>query len=262
MITKRNTIHKTSIIDENVTLGKEVTIGPNTIIYGGTKIGDNVFIGANSIIGEPVGGAYEDEDNLTGLVLISSGSKIRSGGIIYKNVFIGENFECGHRVTIRENTKFGKNNRIGTLCDIQGDCSFGDYVRLHSNVHIGKTTKVGNFVWIFPYVIVTNDPHPPSNRLIGVEIDDFVVIATASVLLPGVKIGKDSLVGAMSLIKKDVPEGMVVSGNPAQVVCEITKVKNKFDRTQNVYPWRLHFERGMPWEGVGYENWLNSQIKG
>lgn len=65
----------------------------------------------------------------------------------------------------------GKNLQIGTLSDLQGHCEIGDYVRLHSNVHIKSVP--GNFVWIFPYVVLTNDPYPPSDSLVGVTVQDF-----------------------------------------------------------------------------------------
>jgi acetyltransferase-like isoleucine patch superfamily enzyme len=257
MINKKGAIHSTALIGEKVTLGVNVTIEPYVIVHDGVEIGDNVFIGANSIIGEPIGGSLGNENFSTG-TKIGNNSILRSGSIIYQNVITAENFESGHRVTIREGSRFGKNNRVGTLCDIQGDCEFGNYVRLHSNVHIGKTTKVGNFVFIFPYVVATNDPHPPSNHLCGVTIKDFAVIATSSVLLPGVTIGAESLVGAMSLVKNDVPDGMVVVGNPAKVIFETTRIRNKFNPENSVYPWKHHFDRGMPWEGVGYEKWAAS----
>lgn len=63
-------------------------------------------------------------------------------------------------------------------------------------MHIGKESKVGNFVWIFPYVVLTNDPHPPSNVTVGCEIGDYAAIATMSIILPGVKVGQHSLIGA------------------------------------------------------------------
>jgi UDP-3-O-[3-hydroxymyristoyl] glucosamine N-acyltransferase len=69
------------------------------------------------------------------------------------------------------------------LSDLQGHCEIGDYVRFHSNVHIGQKSKIGNFVWIFPYVVLTNDPYPPSNNLVGVTVHDFAAIATMSVIL-------------------------------------------------------------------------------
>jgi acetyltransferase-like isoleucine patch superfamily enzyme len=69
---------------------------------------------------------------------------------------------------------------------------------------VGQKSKLGKYVWLFPYVVLTNDPHPPSNTLIGVQIDDFAAVATKTVVLPGVKIGKHTLVGAHSLVREDV----------------------------------------------------------
>ena len=157
-------------------------------------------------------------------------------------------------MTIREGTKAGTNLRVGTLSDVQGHCEIGDYVRLHSNVHIGQKSVIGNFVWIFPYVVLTNDPHPPSNYLVGVTVEDFAVIATMSVVLPGIRIGKDSLVGAGSIVNRNVAAEDVVVGNPAKRVASVRDIKSKQDGSI-IYPWRLSFDRGMPWEGIGYESW-------
>ena len=71
---------------------------------------------------------------------------------------LGEKLVTGHRVVVREKTTAGKAFQIGTMNDIQGDCVIGDYVRCQSNVFIGKASKVGNFVWLLPYTVLTNDP--------------------------------------------------------------------------------------------------------
>lgn len=251
-------IHPTALIGDNVTIGKNVTIGARTIIYDNVTIGDSTIIGANSILGEPQASIYEDLSGYQNPKLsIGANSLIRSGTIIYAGSEIGEEFECGHRVTIREKTEIGHHVRIGTLSDIQGHCSIGNYVRLHSNVHIGHKSVVKDFVWIFPYVVLTNDPHPPSNTLVGVTVEDFAVIATMTVILPGVTVGSGSLVGASSLVRANVAAEAVVVGNPAKQVATVREIKSKFDGSA-VYPWRDTFDRGMPWEGVGYENWRRS----
>jgi acetyltransferase-like isoleucine patch superfamily enzyme len=140
--------------------------------------------------------------------------------------------------------------QIGTLSDLQGDCVIGDYVRTHSNVHIGKHSRVGDYVWIFPYVVLTNDPHPPSNYLVGVTVEPYAVIATMSVVLPGVTVGEHSLVAAHSMVSKDVPPHMVVGGAPAKVLTEATSIRLKDGSEEPAYPWPRHFHRGYPERAV------------
>ncbi|HXO98884.1 MAG TPA: hypothetical protein VN813_00210 [Luteibacter sp.] len=252
-------IHPTAIIGDNVSIGRNVSIGANTIVYDNVVLGDDTIVGAQCILGEPNAAIYADAagyDNPR--LVIGAHSLIRSGTIMYAGSDIGERFETGHRVTIREKARIGANVRIGTLSDIQGHCEIGDYVRFHSNVHIGHASVIKDYVWIFPYVVLTNDPHPPSDVLMGVTVEEFAVIATMSVILPGVTIGRDSLVGASSMVRKNVDPETVVAGNPAKQVASIHDVRSKIDGS-NVYPWREHFDRGMPWQGVGYEQWLASQ---
>lgn len=249
-------IHPTALIGDGVMLGRNVTVGPHAVIYDNVYIGDDSVIGAHVILGEPCADFYGADANYSNRVLeIGSGARIRSGSVLYAGSSFGDGLETGHRVTIREGARAGKNFRVGTLSDIQGHCDIGDYVRLHSNVHVGHKSRVGNFVWIFPYVVLTNDPHPPSEFQVGVNIEDFAVIATMSVILPGVSIGKDALVGAGSVVNRNVEAESVVVGNPAKKVATVRDIKSKKDGG-SVYPWRYHFDRGMPWQGIGYDAWV------
>src|SRR5262249_6968872 len=135
---------------------------------------------------------------------------IRSGAVIYGGTRIGSDFECGHRVTIRENAEIGAHCRLGTLNDIQGHCVIGDYARFHSNSPNAQGTAIVKFVWIFPYTTLLNDPQPPSTLNRGAVVEDFAVIATSVVVAAGVRIGRDSFVAARSVVTRDVaPETMV-----------------------------------------------------
>lgn len=250
-------IHPTSLIGDGVSLGENVVIGARSIIYDNVVIGDNCKIGADVILGEPNAGIYQDADAYKNPPLvIGKSSIVRSGSILYAGSTFGERLETGHRVTIREGTSAGVNLRVGTLSDIQGNCHIGNYVRFHSNVHIGQHSRVDDYVWIFPYVVLTNDPHPPSETMRGVVVERFAVVATLSVILPGVVVGEDSLVGAGSIVNRNVGKEDVVAGNPAKRVCSVRDIKSK-ENGSSVYPWRYSFDRGMPWEGRGYDHWAS-----
>ncbi|MGL5632948.1 MAG: hypothetical protein ACRDD3_11370 [Azovibrio sp.] len=233
-------IHPTAHVSQNVKLGTNVQIGAFSIIYDNVEIGDNTIIGSHCEIGHPT--------KLAGGVplIIGPDSLIRSHSVFYEGSTFGARLTTGHRVTVRELTQAGINFQIGTLGDIQGHCVIGDYVRTHSNVHIGHDTKIGNFVWAFPYVVFTNDPHPPSEVCIGTEIGDYAAIATMSVILPGVKVGEHSLVGAHSCVGKDVEPHTVVGGAPAKFICNTDKIKLRDGSGRNAYPWPTHFHRGYP----------------
>lgn len=250
-------------IKEGAIIGKNVIIEDNTYIDYGCIIRDNVhikknsFIGARSILGEYVFDFYKDRVNKEHKLVIGENSLIRTENVIYGETVIGNNFQTGHKVTIREKAQIGNNVRIGTLSDIQGHCVIGDYVNFHSNVHIGQKSTIKNYVWIFPYVVLTNDPTPPSEYMQGPTVEEFAIIATGSIVLPNVHIGKDAFVGALTLVRRDVPQEMVVVGNPGKEICPVQNMKNKFTG-EPAYPWRYHFDRGMPWENIGFEKWYES----
>lgn len=258
---KNVVIREGTIIGDDVIIEDDVFIDYNCIIRENVTIKKGSTIGANCIIGEYQMDFYQNRFKLNKhSVLIGENVIIRSGSIIYGDCIIGNGVQMGHQVTIRENTVIGEHVSIGTLSDVQGSCVIGDYSRLHSNVHIGQHSKVGKYVWIYPYVVLTNDPTPPSEHFTGVEVEDFAVIATGSIIMPGLKIESDTLVAAGAIVTKDVLKGNVVGGNPAKVISTIDRIKNRFTGEQ-VYPWRYTFDRGMPWQKIGYEEWkkVNTQ---
>ena len=243
-------ISKSCTIYDSVKLGRNITIGDNTIIYSNVEIGDNSFIGPNCILGEPSVGYYcNDGDYNNPPLIIGENSIIRSHSVLYAGSTIGQSLQTGHHVTIRERTQMGKNCSVGTYGDIQGEVQIGDYCRFHSNVHIGQYSVIKNYVLIFPNTVLTNDPHPPSDTCTkGPTLEDYCIISAGATLMPGVTIGKDSIVGANSLVAKDVEPEKVVMGVPARPICTIHDIQCKEGRLEKPYPWRNHFTRGMPWQ--------------
>jgi acetyltransferase-like isoleucine patch superfamily enzyme len=232
--------NRTAIVSPNSRLGKNVTIGDFTIVYDNVVLGDDVRVESHCILGYPTPLASGKP------LVIGNAAHIRSHSIFYEGSKFGNGLRTGHHVTVRENVDAGTGLQLGTLTDLQGDTKLGDYVRTHSNVHLGKRTNIGNFVWLFPYTVLTNDPHPPSNLLIGVTVEDYAVIATMSCVLPGVRIGARSLVGAHSLVTKDVEPDTVVVGVPAKRLCTTSEIKMKDGTGEPAYPWMRHFQGVYP----------------
>lgn len=233
-------IHPTAIVSSTAQMGSNIEIGAFSIIS------DNVIIGDNSVVGNFCELGHKSKSLVRSPLIIGRDSLIRSHSVFYEGSSFGDRLTTGHRVTVREGTRAGTDFQIGTLCDIQGYCEIGDYVRTHSNVHIGQKSKIHDFVWLFPFVVLTNDPHPPSDTCIGCEIFEFAVVATMSVVLPGVKIGRHSLVAAHSSVNRDIKPFTVVGGSPAKYLCQAKDIIMKDGSLRAAYPWTSHFSRGYP----------------
>jgi acetyltransferase-like isoleucine patch superfamily enzyme len=232
-------IHPTAIVSEGARIAQNVVVGPYSIVHKNVMIEEGTVIGSHCEIGHPVQNSTDGDP-----LIIGKNSLIRSHSIFYENSTFGENLATGHRVTVREKTFAGRNLQIGTLSDVQGHCEIGNFVKFHSNVHIGQRSKISDYVWIFPYVVLTNDPHPPSDILLGVTLEKYVAVATMSIILPGVTVKEGALVGAHSSVSRDVEPDTVVAGSPAKYICDTDKIKLKDGSNKSAYPWRRHFHRG------------------
>jgi acetyltransferase-like isoleucine patch superfamily enzyme len=222
-------------------------IGPFTVVHAGVRVEEGAVIGSHCELGIPTPLAHSDT------LTIPKGALIRSHSVFYIGSTFGPGLSTGHRVTVRENTKAGGSLQIGTLSDLQGDIVLGEHVRIHSSVFIAKGAKIGDFVWLVPHVVLTKAPHPPRDLTIGVTVEDYAAVAAMSVVLPGVKVGRKSLVAAGSVVTKDVAENSFVRGAPAVEQGPASHIKLRDGSDRPAYPWTEHFHRGYPREIV--EQW-------
>lgn len=241
-----------AVVSTRARLGRNVSIGPFTVVHDDVEIGDESVIDSHCVIGYPTPNAQDAP------LVIGAGAIIRSHSILYGGSRFGENLRLGHQVSVRENMRCGKNLQLGTLVDIQGESVIGDYCRFYDGAHLAQRSTIGDFVWIFPYVVFTNDPHPPSDGFhIGGTVEDYAVVATNATILPGVTIGTGALVGAGSLISLDVEPGSLVSGSPARKIAMARHVQLS-DGSGPAYPWNRHFHRGFPDEIL--ERWASGAL--
>lgn len=187
------------------------------IEYGINKVGKGAQIFEPVTLGFPSRDAM-GKTGFTGTT-IGNHAVIRSGTIIYCDVMIGDHFQSGHNVMIREKTKIGNHVAIGTATVIEGNTSIGDEVSLQSMVYIPTDTVIGNNVFIGPNTVLTNDRYPPTRigGLQGPQIRDGAAIGANATLLPGICIGEGALVAAGAIVTRDVPAHMLAIGAPAKI---------------------------------------------
>jgi len=146
---------------------------------------------------------------------------------------------------VREGSVIGDNVIFGTSTELEGNLKLGDFVFTYNNVHLCQTSVVGDFVWLFPYVVLINDPHPPSVGDKGPTVGDYSVLCTRSTVLPGVHIGRDAFIGSNTAVNRDVPDMTIAIGDPMTLRGSVERIRMKETR-KPAYPWRRHFFRNYP----------------
>ncbi len=145
---------------------------------------------------------------------------------------IGKNVRIWHFSYVGDNTEIGDNVKIGSLTHIDYDVKIGENTMIEGLVYIPPLSRIGKNVFIGPATSLTNDPYPPSKKLIGVTIEDGAVIGSQAVIKAGVTIGRNSVVAMGAVVTKDVPPNTVVAGVPAKIKYsreEYDKKKKKWE---------------------------------
>lgn len=157
---------------------------------------------------------------------------------------------------IADDVKLGANVRLSKFinlygCEIGDETKIGAFVEIQKNATIGKRCKISSHsficegvtiednVFVGHGVMFTNDSYPRATTMDGSlqteadwKVEKTVVkrgasIGTGSTILPNISIGENAIVGAGSVITRDVPANAVVAGNPARVLRYLETEKNE-----------------------------------
>jgi acetyltransferase-like isoleucine patch superfamily enzyme len=144
---------------------------------------------------------------------------------------IGEGTSIWQYCVVLSGAKIGANCNINFNVFIENDVIIGDNVTIKSGVQIWDGLRIGNNVFIGPNATFINDNYPRSkdypNRFLQTKLDTGASIGAGCVILGGVTIGKNAMIGAGSIVTKDVPDNELWLGSPAKFVRKLEIKKNK-----------------------------------
>lgn len=117
--------------------------------------------------------------------------------------------------------RLGRNVNVNDHVFIENDVIVGDRVTIKSGVQLWDGIELGNDVFVGPNVTFTNDRFPRSKQYPDTFprtiVEEGASIGGGAVILPGIRIGQRAMIGAGSIVTRDVPPFAIVVGNPARI---------------------------------------------
>jgi UDP-2-acetamido-3-amino-2,3-dideoxy-glucuronate N-acetyltransferase len=134
---------------------------------------------------------------------------------------LGVNTRIWQYVIILSGAQIGDDCNICSHCFIENDVVIGNRVTIKSGVQLWDGIRIADDVFIGPNVSFANDKFPRSKKHLDKYIETFIEygasIGSGAVILPGVKIGRNSMVAAGAVVTRSVPPNAIVKGNPARI---------------------------------------------
>lgn len=202
-------------------------LSSHVILEGSCNLDDNVVLGHKPSRSVP-----------TSTLVIGSGANIRCGTVIYEGSKIGSGLETGHNVVIREENTLGNNVGVWGNSVIDYGCRIGNNVKIHTGVYVAQFTIIEDDVFLGPGVTITNDPHPlcaDCTKENGPTIKRGARIGANVTILPGVVVGEYALIGAGSVVTRDVPARKLAYGNPAKTHGDVDSISCPHDPDGKAY---------------------------
>jgi len=143
---------------------------------------------------------------LNAYVFKMSGVRIGWNSVVYSSVSISR----------LVNVSIGSNSFVGSSCVFTGGA--------HSNIRIGNCCDISNCIH---FITGSHQIDSTGLRMAGrgyaadIIVEDGCWIGYGALILPGVTIGKNSIIGAGSVVARDIPNGVVAAGNPCRVIREL-----------------------------------------
>lgn len=141
---------------------------------------------------------------------------------IHPSADVDDTAKVWHYAVVMDLVRIGPGCSIGSRAEIGRGTTIGEGSRISSGVFLPPNSKIGKRVFIGPNTTFTDDRYPRvGNHDYKAEppiIEDDAAIGAGCVILPGVRIGARSLIGAGSVVTKDVPPDSILRGDPSAIL--------------------------------------------
>ncbi len=225
-----------SHISPDAIIHSGATVHPGAWIGPGVTVCEGVTISPGCVLGLPGPGQTRRETILEANVHLGPGVCVEGG------VHVEEDANVGFGSYIREGSRIGRRVHLAHRCSIMGDCQIEHDARLLAEVYVCEDAVLHAHCQIMPGVKLLNDLYPPTAlKVAGPVIGECAIIGANAIIWPGVKLGYHAMVSPASDVRRDVPDYVLVRGNPAEQVCDVRRIRMKLrDKWVYPYPWMRH----------------------
>ena len=224
--------------------GRKTVIGQGTVLEDFVRVHPGVSVGVDSRVESYTTLGHPAKVDLTGhdasqsshkvidllvdepMTVIGPGALIRSHSVIYTHVEIGSSLATGQGVMIREHSRIDDNCVFGTHASTDGYCRIGLSGHIGQYSQLSQAARIGKGVFIGGHTVFSDNKmavRDVSQDLCGAIVEDYVRIGLACVILPKIRIHTCAMVGAGSVVTRDVPERSLAYGNPAHIARQLTE---------------------------------------
>ena len=159
---------------------------------------------------------------------------VHESSVIDNEVSIGKGTKIWHFSHVQSGAIIGNNCTIGQNVNIGNNVVIGNNVKIQNNVSVYEGVELEDYVFCGPSMVFTNVkiprsefPQKGSKHYVKTLIKRSASIGANATVICGTTIGKYALIGAGSVITKDVSDYALMVGNPARKICTVDKFGNK-----------------------------------
>lgn len=205
-------------------------ISEHAHIYPNAIIGNNVTIYPGAVIGRlPQSSGASHSPSIEGYISLYIGDNcvIGANAVIYAGSTVSNNTMICDTACVRENVMIGAYSLIAMGVTINSNTRIGSRTKIMDNTHITGNAIIGDNVFIGMLVTTANDNDmdkgdTPISEMLGPRIADGVKIGQGACIMPGIEIGENSIIGAGSIVTKNIPANSLAVGSPARVIKKVT----------------------------------------
>ena len=156
-----------------------------------------------------------------------------------ENVEIGQETKIWHFSHIQSGARIGKVCTIGQNVNISANVRIGNYVKLQNNVSVYEGVELEDYVFCGPSMVFTNVklprcefPQRGSQFFVKTLVKKSASIGANATIVCGITIGEYALIGAGSVVTKDVPDHALIVGNPGRIIGWVDKKGHRLNFTE------------------------------